>query len=510
MFSRLALVCVALAAVFAAGCEKVPLLAPSASTIFVSAGATALAPGASTTITAVVSESGGTPVQNGTLVRFTATLGRIEPAAVETNGGVATATFTAGTVSGTAQIEATSGGATGGTGTTPTNRVTIAVGAAAATGVTVSANPSRVPSSGGTVTIFASAVDAAGNRLIGIPVTFSSDKGTLSSSSATTDSNGEARVSLTTRETTVVTARVGGGGTTSPSGTTTVSVGAAGTVTLTATPATPLAGAPVTLTITPAANTAPRVVVNWGDGVLEDLGIVAAARTATHVYQRSGPYTIAAAATTDGETFNTATSVTVGSAAAITLSDPPATAPLTGVPVTFTVTPTAGTSPRVIVSWGDGTQEDLGIVTGPRSVAHSYSTAGSYTVTATSTAGGDTFSASKVVTIAARPTPPPINVTVTDNRSGSPERCQPVTFTATPVSTATEPISSYEWVVDSVWDSERYSVTTTGNTLTRVFPELGTKTVSVTANTPDGREGNGQTQVVVKASTAVPPIVVCP
>src|SRR5688500_10962152 len=102
MFSRLAVVCVAVAAMVAAGCEQVPLLAPSASSIFVSAGATALAPGASTTITAVVSESGGTPVQNGTLVRFTATLGRIEPAAGEANGGVATATFTAGTVAGAA------------------------------------------------------------------------------------------------------------------------------------------------------------------------------------------------------------------------------------------------------------------------------------------------------------------------------------------------------------------------------------------------------------------------
>jgi hypothetical protein len=492
MVSRVALVFVAAAAVVAAGCDQVPLLAPTASTIIVSAGATSLAPGASTTITASVVESGGTPVHDGTLVRFTTTLGRVDPAAVETQGGVATTTFIAGTASGTAEIQATSGGATGGTGTPPTNVVSIQVGGAAATGVAISASPSRVASSGGTVTIIASAVDAGGNRLVGVPVTFTSSQGTLSASSATTDSNGEARVSLTTNRETTVTARVGSGGT-GQTATTTVSVGTAGTVTLTTSPASPLAGSPVTLTVTPAANTMPRVVVTWGDGTVEDLGVVAATRTVTHIYQSSGSYTITATATADGETFGTSTGVTVTSAAAgVRLESTPPN-PVVGSPVTLTVTAGTGTTPRVAINWGDGTAQDLGTVTGSRAVSHTYGAPGSYGITATATAGGDTSTTSLAINVAARP---PVGVNVTDNRGGSPQRCQSVTFTAA-VTPAGETVSSYEWQISS----ESSPVTTTGNQLTRIFTTTGTRTVTVSATTPDGRVGTGQTQVSVVEPT---------
>jgi hypothetical protein len=491
--SRVALACVAAAGLVAAGCEQVPLLAPSASTIAVSTAATALAPGASTTITAVVTESGGTPVQNGTLVRFTATLGRVDPAAAETQGGVATTTFIAGTVSGTAQIQASSGGATGGTATAPTNVVSIQIGGAAATGVAVSASPSRVPSGGGTVTIIASPVDAAGNRLVGVPVTFTSNQGTLSASTATTDANGEARVSLTTNRETTVTARVGAGGA-GQTGTTTVSVGTAGTVTLAVTTTSPTAGSPVTLTVTPATGTTPRVIIAWGDGRSEDLGIVSTSRTSTHVYQSSGSYTITATSTADGETFNTSTTVNVSSGAGITLSAPSPTNPTTGTPITLTVTPASGTTPRVVMDWGDGTTTDLGIVTSARGVTHTYTAAGSYPITATATAGTDTFTTSTAVTVSARP---PVAVTVSGSPS-QPERCQPVTFTA--ATPSGESISSYQWTIDSDASSEDATVTTTGNTLTRAFSESGTKTVSVTATTPDGRTGNGQTQIVVKTT----------
>jgi hypothetical protein len=43
------------------------------------------------------------------VVRFTATLGRVEPEDVETRNGVARATFIAGSTPGTAQVTATSG-----------------------------------------------------------------------------------------------------------------------------------------------------------------------------------------------------------------------------------------------------------------------------------------------------------------------------------------------------------------------------------------------------------------
>ena len=490
MFSRSA-VGLVLVALLAAACEKVPLLAPSASTITVSAPTRSLPPGGSTEITAVVVESGGTPVHNGTLVQFSATLGRLEPAEAETQGGVARTTFIAGDASGTAQIRAISGGAGGGDGATPTNLVEIQIGAAAATAVAVSASPSRVPSSGGTVTIVASAVDASGNRLVGVPITFSSTQGSLSSSTATTDASGEARVSLTTNRDATVTARAG-----SQTGTTSVTVGTAGTVSLSVAPANPIAGSPVTLTISPAAGTSPRVVVNWGDGSIEDLGIVAAQRTATHTYQSSGNYTVAATATFDGESFNVSVPVSVGSAS-VTLSAPTPANPTVGTPVTVTVAPAVqGSSARVVIEWGDGERNDLGLISSARSVAHTYNSAGSFVITARATAGSETTETSTAVTVTARPT---LGVNVSPG-AGPHRRCQPVTFTAT-VTPSTESVSAYEWRITNASGGDEGTFTTTGNQLTRVFSSTGTRNVTVTAVTPDGRRGTGQAQVIVEAET---------
>ena len=482
------------AIVVAAGCEKVPLLAPTQSTISVSAQSRTLAPGAATEITATVVESGGTPVHNGTLVRFTASLGRVDPAEVETRGGIATTTFIAGNASGTAQIRASSGAASGGDSATPTNMVEIQIGGAAAAAVTVSASPARVGPSGGTVTVVASALDASGNRLVGVPITFTTTSGTLSASSAVSDSSGEARVALTTNREATVSARAG-----NQTATATVTVATAGTVALTTAPANPTSGTPVTLTVTPATGTTPRVVVSWGDGSTEDLGVVAAARSATHVYQRSGAYTITATATADGETHTNTTPVTVGSGASVTLSDPEPRSPTVGQPVVFTVTPATGTSPRVVLEWGDGTSTDLGTVTAARSVAHTYAEAGTYIVTATATSAGDTFATSKPVVVSPRAS---LNVAVTADDT-TPDRCQAVRFTAT-VSPATT-ISTYQWTIDSNVNAEDESVTTTGNSLTRDFDNSGSKVITVNATAADGRTGSGQVTINVGTTPATCP-----
>ena len=478
---------IALASLVTASCEQVPLLAPSESTITISASTSTLPIAGSTQITAFVSESSGTPVHNGTLVRFTSTLGRVEPPEVETHGGSATTTFIAGNASGIAEIRATSGGATGGDGATPTNAVLIRIGAAAANSVVLTASPSRVPATGGTITLIGSALDASGNRLTGVPVTFSSDAGTLSATVAVTDSNGEARVALTTNREARVTAFAGD----KTSAVFTVAVSTATSLTLATSPAAPLSGTPVTLTITPVAGIAPRVVINWGDGRTEDLGVVAAARNVTHVYQTSGSYAITATATGDGDTFATSASVTVSSAASITVSDPAPANPQPGTAVVVTITPTAGTTPRVVVGWGDGREEDLGVVTGARSVTHSYQAAGNYLLTVSSNTGGDTFNVTKVVIVRS-----PVIVTIAASKA-DPDRCETVTFTATP----SEPISFYRWTVDG------QAVSESSNTLIRSFTTQGTKIVAVTATTSDGRTGNGQAQVIVKNT---PPTAACP
>jgi hypothetical protein len=151
-----------------------------------------------------------------------------------------------------------------------------------------------------------SALDAAGNRLVGVPISFSADVGRLSASSALTDGAGEARVTLTTDRQAVVTARSGG-----QNATVTVTVSTAATVGLQVAPAAPLVNSPVTLTVTPVSGTSPRVVVNWGDGTTEDLGVVPAVRTAAHVYRSAGTFTITATASADGETFTTSAAVLV-------------------------------------------------------------------------------------------------------------------------------------------------------------------------------------------------------
>jgi hypothetical protein len=353
-------------------------------------------------------ESGGNAVHDGTRVTFSATLGRVEPADVETRGGMATTTFVAGSASGTAQVRAISGAATGSGGTgenqTAGNVVEIVIGGAATTVVTVSASPSRVGPSGGTVTILATALDAAGNRLVGVPISFSTDVGRLSASSALSDGAGEARVTLTTDRQAVVTARAGG--------------------------------------------------------------------------------------------QNASVTVTVGTAGSVTLT-PPSANPIAGVAFTLTVVAPTGTTPRVQVNWGDGTSDDLGIVSGERRVAHTYRSAGSYTITATATADGESFATSVGVTVN-----PPAPIGVSLAATGTPAKCSPMTFTATVTGAdASNPIIEYRWRVASTAAADEFSTTTTGNTLTRVFREAGTKSVSVTAVAADGRTGSGQTEIVIPAST---------
>jgi hypothetical protein len=331
-------------------CDKVPLTAPSSSTITVTTAAGTVGLGGSIEISAFVAESSGTAVQNGTVVRFTTNLGRLDPVEAQTRNGVAVTTFQAGDSSGTATIRATSGGI-GGSGDNPTNSVTVQVGAASATTVAVSAQPATLPAGGGTSTIVASVLDASGNRLRGIPVTFSTDQGTLSSSSVTTDSAGNASVQLTTNRTARVTARTGGS-TAVVSAEVTVTVATENAVTL-STPAAVTLGQPVTLTVTPPGGgaTPPTVSINWGDGTIENLGILAAARTIAHTYASTGTFTITATATADGQSVSTSTAAQVNPRTPFTVALTNTTPTTVGTPITFTAAVTGGDTSAVATEY---------------------------------------------------------------------------------------------------------------------------------------------------------------
>src|SRR5918993_314894 len=174
----------------ATACDKVPLLAPSGSVITLFATAPSVAVNGSIEIVATVIEQGvtatqpgtppangaaapstgqpgaGTPVQNGTLVSFTTTLGRIEPSEARTRNGQVRVKFISNGQSGTARVTAYSGGASG-------TLENLLIGTAAASRLLVSANPQTLGSSGGTAEVTALVQDVGGTGLRGVPVAFS-------------------------------------------------------------------------------------------------------------------------------------------------------------------------------------------------------------------------------------------------------------------------------------------------------------------------------------------------
>ncbi len=415
-----------------AACERVQLLAPSNSTITVSAPSRVLPFGGSTEVTAFVTEQGGTPVQNGTVVRFSATLGTVSPVEVETRNGLALTTFVAGTTSGVADVRATSGGATGtsttGTGagatTTTTNVIQITIGAAAVNTVTLRANPGSVPPGGGTVELIATVVAENGRALEGIQVTFNTDQGALSSAVATTNSSGEARTSLTAGQKASVTATAG----TKTSTAVTVDIRLGPGLTITCTPAAGTGNcaavqasstgntSTVSFTISKATGSSNlrSSSIDFGDGTSQSLGNLAGNATVPHTY--TGPsstaprsYTATVTVTDiNGETTTASTIVSVTPAPALIplsvalTAGTPDTALATGHRWTFTATPSGGgettTAPAPIASYvwdfGDGTNTVTTFGATASTTTHIYDvsvTGAKYVVTVTArTADGRT------------------------------------------------------------------------------------------------------------------------
>jgi len=153
--SRTRSVCVLLVcAALTVACDKAQLLAPTSSTITVSAPTRVLPSGGSTEVSAYVLERSGTPVQNGT------TLGSVDPVQAQTRIGLALTTFFAGSSSGIAEVRATSGAAS--RGTDLTSVVSLTIGAAAVNTVTLRTNPGSIGPSGVAVELIATVVGKNG------------------------------------------------------------------------------------------------------------------------------------------------------------------------------------------------------------------------------------------------------------------------------------------------------------------------------------------------------------
>jgi len=438
-------------AVLTAACDKAQLLAPTKSTITLSAPTRVLPSNGSAPVTATVIEQAGTPVQNGTTVRFTTTLGRVEPVEVQTVNGLAITTFFAGPNSGIAEIRGNSGAATGGTstgtgGTTTTtegNMIRISIGAAAVNTISVRANPGTIGPNGGSVELIASVVGENGQALEGILVTFNTDQGSLSSATATTNANGEARTTLTASQRANVTATAG---------------------TKTSTPATVIdvrAGPIVTVTCAPTVGTATNCAA---------VGATTSANTATVTFTITRPTGSSAlrAVTID---FGDGTTQSLGNLAGGTAT------------VTHTYSGPSDSSPR------------------------------NYTATVIATdINGETATSSVAVVITPRNTTPiAVSLSATcpsTERTQLTARCS---FEATVTGggeggTGNAAIQSYSWDF-----GDGTSATTSGNRTSHVYtrdsaadPQVERQTVTVTARTADGRTGSAQEEIVVQYNAGLP------
>ena len=461
-------------------CDQVPLLAPTASVITVVTNRSVLPVNGTAQIIATVTEQSGTAAHNGTLVTFTTTLGTLDPPEAVTSNGQAVTTLRAGTESGTAEIGAFSGSAR------TEAPVMVAIGGAAAAAVTVNANPAAVPPTGGAVTISAAVTDASGNRLLGVPVSFTASAGTLASATVVTDSSGEARTTLTTDRETTVTATAG-----AFSSSATIGLSALPTVTIVATPTTTSVGEPVTfaVTVTAGSSAISAVTVNFGDGTAQGLGALDGATNVTHTYTFAGTFTaVATVADSSGATVTVATVIVVETAAPLNVSvTAPATVQVDVAAIfTATVTQPAGTLEIDRYEWdfGDGDKA----VTSGNVTSHVYTSSGLKVATVRAVEKDGRTGTGQVEVNVTPASPLNLNVAASPSPGTVDEV---VTFTAT-ASGTTVPIASYAWNF-----GDGTTVTTSGTVVNHVYTTAGTFTVTVTATTTEGVTGTTQITLVV-------------
>jgi hypothetical protein len=310
-------------------------------------------------------------VHNGTVVTFTTTIGRVEPAEARTNNGQVRVTFFANGQSGTATITAFSGGASG-------KLENLKVGSAGADHVLLTASPQALPCSGGPSTISARVEDVSGVGLAAVPVTFTTTKGTVNPGTVTTDSSGTAATTLTTSQEATVTANAAG-----KTATATVTLSPRTGISITPPTGTLSAGVPLSFTVNvgSTANIS-NVILDFGDSTSQDLGPITGSTTVPHTYRGEGTFTVRATARDASgcsETVSTGVSILPGQPPSVTVtaSNPN---PTCGQTVTFSASVSGNTSTITNYAW------DFGAGANPPSFSSSSSRQ-----TATFSTAGDRF-----------------------------------------------------------------------------------------------------------------------
>jgi len=353
-------------------CDKVPLLAPTGSVITLFATAATVPSNGSMEIVGTVIEQGtastttppanggagggtgttatstpgaGTPVHNGTVVTFTTTIGRIEPSEARTDNGQVRVRFHADGQSGTATITAFSGGASG-------KLENLKVGSAGAERILLSANPQALACSGGNSQVSARVEDVSGVGLPQVPVVFTTTKGQLNPSTATTDASGVANSTLSTSQEATVTANAAG-----KTATATVTLSPRTGVGITSPTGQIAAGTPTSFTVTVAATAnISNVSIDFGDGGSQNLGPISGSTSVPHTYIREGTYTVTAVASDAAgcsERVSTGVSILPGQPPTVTITAPENAPVNTSVVVSANVT--GATSTVVRYEWTFGT-----------------------------------------------------------------------------------------------------------------------------------------------------------
>lgn len=178
-------------AVLAPACDRVSPVAPSGSTLSITANPAEIGAEGESDISVLALRANGTPVTPGTQIRLSTTLGQIDSVVKTDQDGAADAVLRGDGRIGVAVVTARSGAI-------ESASVEVEIGRPASS-ISVQASPASVPEGGGEIDLIAIVRDRQGQSLQGAEVNFQADIGTLASAGSVQATNdlGQVRDLLT-------------------------------------------------------------------------------------------------------------------------------------------------------------------------------------------------------------------------------------------------------------------------------------------------------------------------
>ena len=191
------LVAVVVTPLLVGGCDEGTPVVPPEGILTISANPQSIGLFGESVITVTAQRATGQPVSPGTEIFLTTNLGAIPDDVVETDErGIAKTLFEGRGESGTATVQAVSGGATA------EMEIAIEEEGEEIESLSLTANPGALPHTGGTATLRAPARDGQGDPISGVSVVFATEAGSLASggSIVRTEADGTAADTLTLGE----------------------------------------------------------------------------------------------------------------------------------------------------------------------------------------------------------------------------------------------------------------------------------------------------------------------